>query len=121
MSTLHIKQHDRATITASGVGPILRNPGGKRHILIVDVPTAPTGTSPTLVFEVDASFDGITFTRKGAVLATISGIGTQVTRYGAGATQGQLVEPLIQVKWTLGGTVSPTFTNVTTTLSAVDC
>ncbi|SRR5216683_3303232 len=120
MATLHVKQHDRATITTSGTSVIFRNPGGKRHHLVVDVPTTPTGTTPTLTFEVDTSSDGVTFAAKGAALAAINAIGTQVTRYGVGTTQGRIFEPFIQIKWTIAGT-TPSFTNVTTTFSAVDC
>ncbi len=120
MATLHVKQHDRATITTSGSSQIFRNPGGRRHLLIVDVATAPTGTTPVVVFEIDTSTDGVTFTRKGAALANISAIGTQTTRYGVGTTQGQIVEPYLKIVWTVTGT-TPSFTNLTSTFSAVDC
>ncbi len=119
--SLHSKLHTNSTITTSGSSPVFKNPRTKRHILSVALASAPSGTAPTLLFAVMVSNDGVTFAQKGAALATLNAVGNQRTQYGAGTTQGQITEAFIRIDWAIGGSASPTFTNVSTYFTGLDC
>lgn len=103
---------NNATVTANGNSTVITNDGRTSWVLLVRVANAPTGTSPTLTFSVQVSVDGVNFVQAGtASLASITAAGSQRTVYAVNSTQGPIVEPFIQVFWTVGGT-TPSFTGV---------
>ncbi|SRR6266851_1320739 len=118
--SLHAKVHTQATISTSGNSATFPNPKSRRFLLAVALAGTPTGTTPTIVFAVQTSPDGVTWTQKGAALATLSAIGNQRTLYGPGTTQGAIVEAFIRVAWIVAGT-TPVFPNVTTAFTGLDC
>lgn len=105
--------HVDATITTSGHA-VFTGYGATEITLFVNVKASPSGTTPTLSFtiqEVDPG-DGVTLIGATSTSTTITGIGVQ--RVTLASTFGGS----IQVSWVVGGTASPTFTHVYTTLVA---
>lgn len=116
---LHSKVHTNAAISSSGSSAIFRVPSNARRLVLSVVnKTAPTGTTPTITYELDTSTDGINFTRKGGALSSINSVVAQRTLYGVGQTQGQVVEPYAKVVWTVTGT-TPNYPSITTVLTAL--
>ncbi len=118
--SLHAKVHTQATVNASGNSAAFTNPKSRRFLLSVALAGTPTGTTPTITFAVQTSPDGVTWTQKGAALATLNAIGNQRTLYGPSTTQGAIVETFIRVAWVVTGT-TPVFPNVTTAFTGLDC
>lgn len=85
--------------------------GAALVVLLVRVVGTPTGTTPTLVFAVQQSNDGVNWTGVGAALANITAAGVQVTPYAAGTTQGAITSTWYRVTATPGGT-NGSFTGV---------
>lgn len=73
--------------------------------VVVAVP--PTGTSPTLAFNLMASVDGLNFALIGATTPTITAAGTYHFIFQ------NLYEPIIRLDAVVGGSVVPTFAGVT--------
>lgn len=92
------------TVWKSKAFPYGQEPG---WVLIIRTNAAPTGTTPSAVWEVDASSDGITFTRIGGAIAGVTAAGALVVPYYTGTTQGAVP----------GGTL---FLQVVCTLAAAD-
>jgi hypothetical protein len=117
---VHTKVINNTAISASGSSAVFRNFSNRKWMLSVIVPTTPTGTTPSIVFALQVSTDGISFSNKGGALAAITAVGSQRTLYGVGTTQGQVVEPFVKVAWTVTGT-SPNFPNIIATLHSLNC
>lgn len=60
-------------------------------ILIARITGSLSGTSPSIIWEVDQSTDGAAFTRVGGAIAAQSAAGIQVTPYYTGTTQGLVI------------------------------
>ena len=104
--------HSNATVSASG-SSVFVGFGTKEITLVVNVKASPTGTTPTLQYtlqEVDPGDDTTIF---GQTVSTsvINAIGVSATTIRA--TQGGA----LKVSWTIGGSSSPTFTQVYATLA----
>lgn len=103
-----------ATLTSSGSTFVRFNYFGTQQInLIVNVPNAPTGTSPTLTFtiqEVDPGDETTTF-GSSATTTTITNTGVFT------AVLTNTHSSAVKVSWTVGGTGSPTFTGVYATIT----
>jgi hypothetical protein len=102
-----------ATITASGSN-VFTGYGAAEVSLFINVKAAPTGTLPTLQYtiqEVDPG-DGATVIGTSVSSTVINAIGIQritlLSSYGGS----------IKVSWTIGGSATPTFTQVYATLTA---
>lgn len=82
-------------------------------ILVVRIIGAPTGTTPSLLFDIATSPDGVTFTQVGANLTALTAVGVQVVPYITGSTQGAFPggTRFFQVVGTLTGT-NAVFPNV---------
>lgn len=101
-----------ATITASANSAAVLRPredgAGTTRNVVVDVliGAAPTGTSPTLTYKLQSSFDGTTWFD----VASTAALNTngQTARLEAKA-----IEPQWRLAKALGGSASPTFTLVT--------
>lgn len=107
-----VKAND--TITTSGSVAINGLCGTKEIDLTVNVKAAPTGTTPTLTWTISEVDPGDQ--------TTVIGTTTTGTALAAAGTQ-QLTLPntttgCILVSWAIGGSASPTFTQVYATLSA---
>lgn len=102
--------HNLATITATASTVI--NVGSTAVALIVNIKSSPTGTNPTLTFKLEEvdPVDQSTVTGLTTTGITLNAIGNQTL------TIGQISSGYIKVTWTIGGTSSPTFTNVNATL-----
>lgn len=73
-------------------------------ILVVHLGATPTGTTPTLTWEVDTSTDGVSFSAVGSALTAMSpSVLDQVTAYFSGSTQGAITGPFFRVKATPAG------------------
>jgi hypothetical protein len=99
-----------ATINASANSAAKIRPNYCRGVVLhVNAASAPTGTSPTLDMVLQSSMDGTNWADAATVPQfTASGVKRVEVRV-AGEMQWR-------VKKTIGGTASPTFTNVTTSL-----
>lgn len=103
-----------ATVTANATSATFVRPSnlyGGRHKVVLDINigAAPTGTTPTLTFSLQASLDGTTWyeaANSGALNAQTT-VGKRFEATG--------VEPFWQVVKTVGGT-TPSFTQVTSHL-----
>lgn len=103
-----------ATITASATSLTFERPSnlyGGRHKAVLDIfiGSAPTGTSPSITYSLQASLDGTTWYE-----AANSGALTAQTTVGK-RFEATGVEPYWQVVKTVSGT-TPSFTNVTSHL-----
>jgi len=98
--------HQAATITASGTQTFTGFAPGALE-LIVNVKSAPTGTLPTLQYSVQEvdPLDLVTLLSSPVTTSVINAIGDQVLTIPSQSGA-------LKVSWTIGGTVSPTFTNV---------
>jgi hypothetical protein len=97
-----------ATITASGQSaafPLLST--FSNVVAEIQIGAAPTGTSPTLAFQLQVSLDGATtWENFGSATSNLNAAGlTTLSNTNAMA-------PLARVSYTIGGTGSPTFTQV---------
>lgn len=104
--------HSNSTITASSSG-IYFGFGTKEITLVVNVKNPPTGSSPTLQFTIQEVDPGDETTVFGSTVSTAS-----ITT--AGVYQATIRTTLggnLKVSWTIGGTSSPTFTGVYSTLT----
>ena len=105
--------HSNATITSSG-STILYGYGATEVTLFVNIKSAPTGTNPTLQYTVREVDPGDATTEIGTAVSStvITGTGIQKvvlpTAFGGS----------IKVSWVVGGTDTPTFTVVYSTLVA---
>ncbi len=60
-------------------------------VLLCRMETAPTGTTPGIVWEVDLSDNGGAFTRVGAAIAAQTAVGALVVPYYTSSTQGLII------------------------------
>lgn len=102
-----------ATIIASANSPALVRPVSEQGkpgtvVMLVNVGSNPTGTNPTLDFQLQSSLDGATWNNVGA--------SQQFTVAGNARVEAKAVETQWRIKKTIGGTAVPTFTNVTSNL-----
>ncbi len=107
-----ILSHDILSPAATGLGvtflsKLIPYGGEAGWILIVRNGAAITGTTPGIVWEVDATTvagGGSGMTRVGGAIATFSAVGLQVTPYIINSTQGAIgsTSTFIQVKGTIG-------------------
>lgn len=106
------------TVWKSRSFPFGQEPG---WILIVRTNAAPTGTTPSAVWEVDASTDGTTFNRIGAAIAGVTTAGVLVAPYYTSSTQGPVPGGtlFLQVQCTLAN-ADNVFPDVTVDLVAMD-
>ncbi len=74
---------------------------------------APTGTTPSIIWDIATSPDGVTYTQVGGALGALTAAGAQVVPYITGATQGAFPggTKWFQVIGTITGT-NPVFPNV---------
>lgn len=105
--------HSNSTITSSG-SQVFAGFGTKEISIVVNVTSSPTGTSPTLTVTLQEVDPGDLT----AVFGTVASTGTinAIGVYTASlvATTGGTVK----VSWTIGGTSSPTFTGVYSTVTS---
>jgi hypothetical protein len=103
---------NNATITASANSAAFIRPAsldGVRHaVLDVNIGANPTGTAPTLTYTLQASLDGTTWYDA----ATTGALNAQGTK----RLEAKGIEPQWRVAKTIGGSASPTFTQVTSHL-----
>jgi hypothetical protein len=87
--------------------------GHKEFNLVVNIKNAPTGTTPTLTFQIQELDPGDQSTAIGAAVVgtALIAAGTQTLKL-PDCTTG-----CVKVTWTIGGTSSPTFTGVYATVS----
>ena len=99
------------TVTASGSSMVAMDFGHKETSLLINISSAPTGTSPTITFtleEIDPG-DGVTVLGTTVTGATLNGVGIQI-----------LTLPVtfggnVKVTWTVTGS-SPSFTGIYATI-----
>src|SRR5690348_4905236 len=95
-----------ATLTASGNSGMLPNLGQANNptvVVFIDVPNAPTGTSPSMTVTLYGSVDG---TRKAVLVADVAITGQLTNPHRIVAHD--VLEPNIEVDWVITGT-SPSF------------
>jgi hypothetical protein len=102
--------------TGAGPGPALDGHDVTDLALIVVVTGTPTGTSPTLMVQVDMQdANGNWIPGVVKLAANITAAGTYVVYGGLNGGPGSAYVVLtgkLRVSWTIGGTASPTFTGV---------
>lgn len=100
-----------ATYNANGNSAALPNESlyeaPEKMVLLVNVGSAPTGTTPTLTVSIDVSPDGGTTWFPSGLTTTALNAAGQYRVVGS-----DLIEGTYRVKWVVGGT-TPSFTNVT--------
>lgn len=101
-----------STITANGTSAVFLKPlrpdrKEPKVAFVYNLGTAPTGTSPTIQFTVQCSYDGVLWFNAGQTAV--------LTAVGSGRLEFAAIEPYWQVVTTVGGT-TPSFTNVTSFL-----
>jgi len=104
--------HEVLTPAATGIGltflsKLIPYGGEAGWILVVRNGSAITGTTPGIIWELDATTvagGGSGMARVGAAIATFAAAGVQVTPYFTGTTQGAIgsTSTFIQVKGTIG-------------------
>ena len=101
-----------ATVTASS-SATYTGIGHKEFNLVVNVKNAPTGTLPTLTFQLQELDPGDQATAIGAAVVgtALAAAGTQTLKL-ADCTTG-----CVKVTWTIGGSATPSFTGVYATVS----
>lgn len=102
-----------ATIIASANSAAFIRPTSEQGkpgtvVMLAVCGTNPTGTNPTLDFQLQSSLDGSVWNNVGA--------SQQFTAAGNSRVEAKAVEPQWRIKETIGGTASPTFPNVTSHL-----
>jgi hypothetical protein len=106
------RHHKNATVTTSS-SVVVTGIAGRQVDLIVNVKAAPTGTTPTLTFSLQAvdPQDSTTVIGSAVTGATISGITSQVLNLPG------VESSAVKISWTVTGT-TPSFTQVYSTLRA---
>lgn len=101
-----------ATINASANSAAFIRPSnmeGVRHVVaLINLGSNPTGTSPTLKYTLQSSLDGTTW-------HDVANTGN-LTASGTSRLEAKGIEPQWRLAKTIGGSASPTFTNVTSHL-----
>jgi hypothetical protein len=100
---------NNATVTASS-SAVYTNFGSNTVLLIVNIKISPTGSSPTIDFEIDNvdPIDGSTSLQNSVSTGNLNSTGVSILSL-------QSVSSSIKVSWTVGGS-SPSFTGVNVTL-----
>lgn len=109
------RYHAQAAVTINAIGNTgsLPNLCDFERVLpivsaIINLPNAPTGTTPGAIFSLDVSVDGVVWV---SVATTASITAAGVVRLVAS----NIIEPFVRISWTVSGT-TPSFTGVLMTI-----
>jgi hypothetical protein len=96
-----------ATITATGAtGAFPLNQNFNSVLCEIEIGAAPTGTSPTITFQLQVSLDGSNYENFGSATSSLTAAGITAL------SNTNVAAPLAKIAYTVGGT-TPSFTAVT--------